>query len=76
MIGVNNAAIDTLIDFLCYGNENFECIEQGSVQQYLGVKIVRSKNGKSFEMKQLYLIKKIVKMIGINPNFKGRDNPV
>eukprot|EP00957_Ditylum_brightwellii_P061479 4666294-Ditylum_brightwellii.AAC.1 len=45
MIEVDNSAINTVIYSLCCGNENFEFAEQGSVQHYLGVKIIRSKNG-------------------------------
>eukprot|EP00957_Ditylum_brightwellii_P210077 15364542-Ditylum_brightwellii.AAC.1 len=76
MIGVNNVAMNKVIASLHCSDKNFEFTEQGSVQHYLRVEIVRSKNSKVFKMRQLYMIKKLVEMICITPNIKGHDNPL
>eukprot|EP00957_Ditylum_brightwellii_P128132 9773165-Ditylum_brightwellii.AAC.1 len=66
IIGKAKEAIERFISSLKSGVDGFEFTEQGSLSYYLGVEIVRSQDpkSKSFELKQPYLISKIVERIG------------
>eukprot|EP00957_Ditylum_brightwellii_P043545 3301368-Ditylum_brightwellii.AAC.1 len=57
------------------GDEDIKFTEQGILDHYLGVEVVK-KDCKLFELQQPYLIKKIVDHIGLMPDVKCRENPV
>eukprot|EP00957_Ditylum_brightwellii_P006294 477661-Ditylum_brightwellii.AAC.1 len=57
------------------GVEGFEFIEQESLSHYLGVEVVRSHDpkNKSSELRQPYLISKIVELVDFTPDVNVRD---
>jgi hypothetical protein len=77
IIGNNTKAIESVITSLKYGEEDFEFTDQGTVETYLRVEIIRSSdpNDSSFELRQPFLIRRLVDMIGLTPDVKGRENP-
>ena len=68
--------VDSVIDSSRMGNEDFELIDKGSIDKYLGVKI-DDINENSFKMSQPFLIQRIIEFLGLQENKnKGRDTPV
>eukprot|EP00957_Ditylum_brightwellii_P187056 14245600-Ditylum_brightwellii.AAC.1 len=65
LTGKNDDAIQSVIWSLKFGNEDFKLTEEGTVEHYLGVELIKSPDPKnsSFEFRQSYLIKKIVELI-------------
>jgi len=62
VIGHTESHISSFITSLKNGSENFDFTEEGSLREYLGVEITQLDKS-SFEMKQPYLIKKIVELL-------------
>eukprot|EP00957_Ditylum_brightwellii_P169528 12902490-Ditylum_brightwellii.AAC.1 len=78
IIGTTKQSISGFIKSLKEGYENFEFTEEGTVENYLGVMIRRfiKNNNRSFELCQLFLIKKFVELVGLTETVGGRDTPV
>mmetsp|Transcript_14797 Transcript_14797/g.21891 ORF Transcript_14797/g.21891 Transcript_14797/m.21891 type:complete len:426 (-) Transcript_14797:484-1761(-) len=77
IIGKNIMAIESVITSLKHGEEDFEFTDQGTVETYLRVEIIRSSdpNDSSFELRQPFLIRRLVDIIGLTPDVKRRENP-
>eukprot|EP00957_Ditylum_brightwellii_P178383 13587153-Ditylum_brightwellii.AAC.1 len=78
MIRKSKSAISNVVSSVKFGKENVEFTEQGIITQCLGIKVIKlpiPKN-KSFDLCQPYLIKKIVELIGLTPDVKGKGNSV
>ena len=68
--------VDSVIDSLQTGSEDFELTDEGSIDKYLGVKI-DDIDENSFEMSQPFLIRRIIEFLGLEEHKnKGRDTPV
>ena len=57
------------------GPEQFQLTDEGGIKNYLRVEIKDNADG-SFELSQPYLIKKIIQLLGLPPETKGRSRPV
>eukprot|EP00957_Ditylum_brightwellii_P199232 15187541-Ditylum_brightwellii.AAC.1 len=76
IIGKTKHAISNFISLLKSGEEGFQFTNQGTVENYLRVEIVQSACDNSFELRQMFPIKCLIKMIGLTPDVKGRENLV
>ena len=65
LTGKNSTIIESFIDFLQHGDENFDFTEKGSMDRYLGVGIQRLEN-KEFILRQPFLIQQILKAMDID----------
>ena len=72
---VNPYPVSTLVTYWLYpvtewfvynSKVNFDLIDEGSLDRYLGVEVKRQSDG-SIELTQQYLIGRIVKDVGLNP---------
>ena len=76
ILGKQMRIVDSVIDSLRTGSEDFELTDEGSIDKYLGVKI-DDIDENSFEMSQPFLIRRIIEFLGLEENKnKGRDTPV
>jgi hypothetical protein len=55
ILGKNMADVDSVISSLHEGNDNFQLVDQGSIDKYLGL-LIQDINATSFKMSQLFLI--------------------
>jgi len=70
------AIVDSVISSLKEGHEEFELVDQGSIDKYLGL-LIRDIDANSFEMSQPFLICRILEFLSLDKNkTKGRDTPV
>jgi hypothetical protein len=70
------AIIDAVIYLLKEGHGDFELVDQGSVDKYLGL-IIQDFDSNSFNMSQPFLIRRILDFILLDKNkTKGQDTPV
>ena len=69
---------DTLVKSLQEGPEKFDFTDEGSVHNYLGVEIIDRPDihKKAFEMKQPYLIERILETVQIDSKTNVKDTPV
>jgi hypothetical protein len=70
IIGDTHDPINTLIQSLHEGDENFVLQDEGLIDKYLRVDI-RQQDASSFELTQPFLIKRITKFLGID---NGKTN--
>ena len=76
ILGKSEEKIKWLITSLKEGSENFDFTEEGDVKNYLGVDFNKNDDG-SFELKQPYLIARILKALGFDTNdVHTKVNPV
>ena len=72
LISRDSTVIDNVITAL---KKNFELTDDGTLQKYLGVEIVRNDDpeDKSFEMIQPFLIERICKFVGLDPRMTNAN---
>ncbi len=76
IIGKDMATVDLVISLLKCGNENFDLVDQGSIDKYLGL-LIRDIDSTTFEMSQPFLIRRILNFLSLDENkTKGRETPV
>ena len=76
ILGKNMADVDSVISSLHEGTENFQLVDQGSIDKYLGL-LIRDINATSFKMSQPFLICQILSLISLDKHkTKGRETPV
>ena len=72
----NMAIVDSVIQSLRDGQEDFELTGEGKIDKYLGV-MIKDINENSFEMSQPFLIRRIIQFLSLDENkTRGRDTPV
>ena len=59
------AIVDAVISSLKGGNENFDLVDQGSIDNYLGI-LIRDIDSTTFEMSQPFLIHQILKFLTLD----------
>ncbi len=70
------AILDLVISSLKEGHEEFELVNQGSIDKYLGL-LIRDIDASTFEMSQPFLIRCILEFLSLEENkTKGGDTPV
>ena len=62
IVGINDETVANFKKILAEGKENFVFTDGGPLEAYLGVEVSKPNNG-SFELKQSFLIEKIIKTI-------------
>jgi len=70
------AIVDSVIQSLRDGNEEFELTDEGSIDKYLGV-LIKDIDENCFEMSQPFLVQRIIQFLSLDPHkTRGRDTPV
>jgi hypothetical protein len=76
ILGKDMAIIDLVISSLKKGHEEFELVDQGSIDKYLGF-LIRDIDANTFEMSQPFLICHFLEFLSLDKNkTKGRDSHV
>ena len=76
ILGKTLADVDAVISSLHVGDENFQLVDQGSIDKYLGL-MIHDINANTFEMSQPFLIRRILEFLSLDETkTKGRDTPV
>ena len=76
ILGKDMAIVDAVISSLKEGHEEFQLVDQGSIDKYLGL-LIRNIDANTFKMSQLFLIRCILEFLLLDKNkTKGRDTPV
>jgi hypothetical protein len=76
ILGKNMADVDSVISSLHEGTENFQLVNQGSIDKYLGL-LIRDIDATSFEMSQPFLIRWILNLLSLDKHkTKGCKTPV
>jgi hypothetical protein len=76
MLGKDMAIVDVVISSLKEGHEEFQLIDQGSIDKYLGL-LICNIDASTFKMRQPFLIHCILEFLSLDKNkTKGRDTPV
>jgi hypothetical protein len=76
ILGIDMAIVDLVILSLKEGHEEFELVNQGSIDKYLGL-LIRDIDANSFKISQPFLICRILEFLSLDENkTKGRDTPV
>ncbi len=71
------AIVDAVISSLIAGHEEFDLVDQCSIDKYLGLLMIRDIDADTFEMRQPFLICRILDFLSLVVNkTKGRDIPV
>ena len=69
------AIVDSVILSLKEGHEEFELVDQGSIDKYLGL-LIKDIDANTFEMSQPFLIHRIIAFLSLDEDkTKGRDTP-
>ena len=74
ILGRNDERIKWLISSLSEGKENFDLTDEGNISNYLGVDFKRNPDG-SFELRQPYLIDRIIKALDLPEGMNPSKNP-
>jgi hypothetical protein len=70
------AIVDVVISSLKEGHEEFQLIDQGSIDKYLGF-LICNIDASTFKKRQPFLIRCILDFLSLDKNMtKGRDTPV
>jgi hypothetical protein len=76
ILGKDMAIVDAVISSLKEGHEEFQLVDQGSIDKYLGL-LIRDIDANTFQMSQPFLIRRILEFRSLDENKrKGRDTPV
>jgi len=67
ILGKNMAVVDSVIQTLRDGQEDFELTDEGSIDKYLGV-MTKDINENRFEMSQPFLIRRIIQFLSLDKN--------
>ena len=74
ILGKDGARIKELIKSLANGEEKFDLTDEGEIKNYLGVDFNKNDDG-SFELRQPFLIERIIKALNFNAEMKSTKNP-
>jgi hypothetical protein len=67
--------VDAVVFSLEGGNENFDLVNQGSIDKYLGL-LIQDIDSTTFEMSQPFLVCQILEFLSLDEDkTKGRDTP-
>jgi hypothetical protein len=76
ILATDMAIVNLVLSSLKEGDEDFELIDQGSIDKYLGLSI-RDIDSTTFDMSQPFLVRRILEFLSLDENkTKGRDTPV
>ena len=76
IVGKEMAIVDSVIQSLRGGKEEFELTDEGSIDKYLGV-MIQDIDESSFKMSQPFLIRQIVEFLSLDVDkTRSRDTPV
>jgi len=76
IIGKSMTMVDSIIDSLWDGDEDFKLTDEGSLDKYIGV-LVTDIDENSFEMSQPFLIRHIISFLSLDENkTRGQNIPV
>ena len=76
IIGKNMKIVDLVISLLKCGRENFDLVDQGSIDKYLGL-LIRDIDSSTLKMSQTFLIQRILDFLSLDENkTKGKETPV
>ncbi len=76
IIGKNMKIVDLVISLLKCARENFDLVDQGSIDKYLGL-LIRDIDSSTFETSQPFLIQRILDFLSLGENkTKGKETPV
>ena len=76
ILGKDMAIMDSVISSLKEGHTEFELVDQGGIDKYVGL-LIRDIDANTFEMSQPFLIRCILEFLSLDENkSKGRDTPV
>ncbi len=76
ILGKDMAIVDAVISSLKEGHEDFELVDQGSIDKYLGL-MIQDIDSNTFKMSQPFLIPCILDFLSLDKNkTKGQDTPV
>ncbi len=76
ILGKNMAIVDAVISLLKEGWEDFELVDQGSIDKYLDL-MIRDIDSTTFKMSQPFLIRWILELLSLDENkTKGQDTLV
>ena len=76
LFGKDMAILDAVISSVKEGHKDFELVNQGSIDKYLGL-LIRDIDANTFKMSQPFLIHHILDFLSLDENkTKGRDTPV
>ena len=76
ILGKDMAIVDAVISSLKEGHEEFQLVDQGSIDKYLGL-LICDIDANTFKMIQPFLIRCIIEFLSLDENrTKGRDTPV
>ena len=67
IIGKSMTMVDSIIDSLRDGDEDFELTDEGSLVKYIGV-LITDIDENSFEMSQPFLIRRIISFLSLGEN--------
>ena len=67
--------IDAFIESLRNGPEHYDLTDKGDISKYLGVDILKNKDG-TFESKQPFLIRRILDKVGLVETTGSKETPV
>jgi len=67
IIGKNMAIVDSVIQSLRDGQEDFELTDEGSIDKYLGV-MIKDIDDSSFEMSQPFLTRRVIQFLSLDEN--------
>jgi hypothetical protein len=68
--------VNSVISLLKDGSENFDLVDQGSINKYLGL-LIQDINSTMFEMSQPFLIWRIIDFLSLEEGkTKGKETPV
>jgi hypothetical protein len=67
ILGKDMTDVDAVIASLHVGSENFQLLDQGSIDKYLGL-LIRDIDATSFKMSQPFLIRRILSFLSLDEN--------
>ena len=67
IIGKSMAIVDSVINLLCGGDEDFELTDEGSLDKYIGV-LIKDIDERSFEMSQPFLVRRVIAALSLDEN--------
>ena len=75
MVQASIKRIEEIVKSMGIGDEQFKFTHEPGISSYLGVQVEQSKDSKVFELKQPFLIDRILKTMDITGDFNDRMSP-
>ena len=70
----NDKRLESVVSSLGEGHENFKYTHEPGISNYLGVQVISNNDG-TFELKQPFLIDRILKLVEVTGDFNERISP-